>query len=61
MEDVKVTLNLTNGQALALAQFLKRVDHDAIVRYAHADQQDLTTQAFQEVREALKNMGFNPR
>ncbi len=60
-KEVGLELYLTKDRARALAQLVKRLDHDALVRYAHADQKHLTEQALTELRTALANAGFNPR
>jgi hypothetical protein len=61
MNETTVTLHLTADQAGALAQFVKRLDHDALIRYAHPTEKENTEKALYELATALKDAGFNPR
>lgn len=60
-KEVKVILYLNKARARALAQLVKRLDHDALVRYAHPADKQATIEALRELQEALKEAGFNPR
>ncbi len=61
MEETQLHLFLTNTRAAALASFIKRLDHDALVRYAHPAEKDATEKALHELQTALKEAGFDPR
>jgi hypothetical protein len=61
MSEVTVNVHLTADLAGALSQFVKRIDHDALVRYAHPAEKENTEKALYELAAALKNAGFNPR
>jgi hypothetical protein len=61
MEHKTIILVLTPEQAIALAQFAKRIDNDALVRYSQQNQQLSTEEALTELREALSVAGFSPR
>lgn len=60
MEEIIVVFHPA-GEAQALAQFLKRLDHDALVRYAHPSEHTATEAALAALRQALKDAGHDPR
>lgn len=57
----EITVQLQPAVAQALAQFLKRLDHDALVRYAHPADHSNTEKALGALRQALKDAGQDPR
>ncbi|HYX19173.1 MAG TPA: hypothetical protein VE944_33460 [Nostoc sp.] len=61
MEETQVNLFLTTDRAAALACFVEKLDHDALVRYAHPAEKDATEKALHELQAALKEAGFDPR
>ena len=61
MEEIKVTLYLKQTEALALAQFVKRLDKDSLARYAAPAEQLSTEQSLHELAKALTGAVFNPR
>ena len=61
-EDVKVEFELTAAQALALAQFVKRVRWTEVRQNAVGDDEaDLMMDAMYEVAKALAEAGYAPR
>ena len=62
MEDVKIELSLTDAQALALAQFVKRVRWTEVRQNAVGDDEaDLMMDALGELAKALREAGYAPR
>ena len=62
MEDVKIEFNLTDAQALALAQFVKRVGWSEIRGNAVDDDEAYTMRdALGELAKALAEAGYAPR
>ena len=62
MEDVKIEFNLTDAQALALAQFVKRVRWTEVRQNAVGDDEaDLMMDAMYELAKALAAVGYAPR
>ena len=60
--DVKVEFELTDAQALALAQFVKRVRWTEVRQNAVGDDEaDLMMDAMYEVAKALAAVGYAPR
>ena len=60
--DVKVEFILTDAQALALAQFVKRVRWTEVRQNAVGDDEaDLMMDAMNEVAKALAQAGYAPR
>ena len=61
-EPITISVELTNSQALALAQFLKRVTFDDFRRRALNEDDAYEMQsAAKQVREALVQVGYEPR
>jgi hypothetical protein len=59
---VVLTAELTAENAQALAEFIKRIDHDAIRQCASDDAQTfLVRDALDSLREALDLAGFDPK
>jgi len=59
---VTITVDLTRGEALAYAQFLKRVCHDDYRRDAvDSHEARIMMQAGERIRESLARVGFAPR
>ena len=62
MEDVKIEFNLTDAQALARAQFVKRVRWTEVRQNAVGDDEaDLMMDAMYELAKALREAGYAPR
>lgn len=62
MNSVTVTLELTPQEALALAQFVKRVRWTEVRQNAIGDEEaDLMMDAMREVAKALAEAGYSPR
>lgn len=62
MEDVKIELSLPDAQALALAQFVKRVRWTEVRQNAVGDDEaDLMMDALGELAKALREGGYAPR
>lgn len=62
MNSVTVTLELTPQEALALAQFVKRVCWTEVRQNAVGDDEaDLMMDAMREVAKALAEAGYAPR
>lgn len=62
MEDVKIELSLPDAQALALAQFVKRVRWTEVRQNAVGDDEaDLMMDALGELAKALREAGYAPR
>lgn len=62
MEDAKIEFNLTDAQALALAQFVKRVRWTEVRQNAVGDDEaDLMMGAMYELAKALREAGYAPR
>lgn len=62
MNSVTVTLELTPQEALALAQFVKRVRWTEVRQNAVGDDEaDLMMDAMREVAKALADAGYAPR
>ena len=62
MEDVKIEFDLTDAQALALAQFVKRVRWTEVRQNAVGDDEaDLMMDALGELAKALREAGYAPR
>lgn len=60
--DLTVPLRLDTVQALALAQFVKRIDRDTCRRHAwDAAEADAIYDSFIRLRDALAEVGFAPR
>ncbi|ECI0568026.1 hypothetical protein UM74_25025 [Salmonella enterica subsp. enterica serovar Typhimurium] len=61
-DDVKVEFELTGEQALALAQFVKRVRWTEVRQNAVGDDEaDLMMDAMSELAKALADAGYAPR
>lgn len=59
---LNITVELTNNQALALAQFVKRVPLSDLRSNAQDEEDAYVMQgALEQVRKALSEQGFNPR
>ena len=62
MNETSITVNLTESEAIALAQFLKRSQFSDYRTRAVSDDDAYTMQdAAAKVREALTEKGFAPR
>ena len=62
MEDVKIELSLPDAQALALAQFVKRVRWTEVRQNATGDDEaDLMMDAMRILAKALQEAGYAPR
>lgn len=62
MEDVKIEFELEGAQALALAQFVKRVRWTEVRQNAVGDDEaDLMMDALGELAKALREAGYAPR
>ena len=62
MEDVKIEFDLTDAQALALAQFVKRVRWTEVRQNAVGDDEaDFTMDALGALAKALREAGYAPR
>ena len=61
-EKITVTVELTDGQALALAQYLKRYTWtDVRQSAANDDEAYLMQEAFNAMRHSLADVGYSPR
>ncbi len=61
-ENITVTVELTDGQALALAQYLKRYTWTDVRQSAVDDDEAyLMQEAFNEMRQSLADAGYSPR
>jgi hypothetical protein len=59
---LNITVELTNDQALALAQLIKRVPLSDLRSNAQNEKESYDMQsALEQVRKALSEQGFNPR
>ena len=57
-----ITVELTDSQALALAQLIKRIPLSDLRSNAQDEEEAYVMQgALQQVRKALSEQGFNPR
>jgi hypothetical protein len=68
MRDLVISVRLPRLQALALAQFCKRVDFETVARFAAVtvvrdgqSEADLIWLALIGLRDALADAGFSPR
>ncbi|MEM1279987.1 MAG: hypothetical protein AAGG53_08255 [Cyanobacteria bacterium P01_H01_bin.152] len=62
MSETSITINLTESEAIALAQFLKRCGFsDYRARATSDDDAYMMQGAAAKVREALSTKGVNPR
>ncbi|MEM9814880.1 MAG: hypothetical protein AAF827_00490 [Cyanobacteria bacterium P01_D01_bin.6] len=62
MNEITITLSLTDSEAISLAQFLKRCSYSDYRARATSDDDAYTMQdAAAKVRDALVTKGFNPR
>jgi hypothetical protein len=68
MNDVIVSLHMPKGEAMALAQLVKRLDFETVNRFAnksvwyhgHAEA-DVMWSAVRDIQRQLAEAGFNPR
>ena len=59
---LNITVELSNDQALALAQLIKRIPLSDLRSNAQDEEEAYVMQgALQQVRKALSEQGFNPR
>jgi hypothetical protein len=59
---VTLTVPLTDGQAMALAQLLKRIWHtDVLPKAVDYDEAYLMLEGCGKVRRALADIGYNPQ
>ena len=59
---LNITVELTDSQALALAQLIKRIPLSDLRSNAQDEEEAYVMQgALQQVRKALSEQGFNPR
>ena len=57
-----ITVELTDDQALALAQLIKRIPLSDLRTHAQDEEEAYVMQgALEQVRKALGDQGFNPR
>lgn len=62
MSEVQITVTINDAQALALAQFVKRVRWTEVRQNAVGDDEaDLMMDAMNEVAKALAEAGYAPR
>jgi hypothetical protein len=62
MSEVQITVTINDAQALALAQFVKRVCWTEVRQNAVGDDEaDLMIDAMNEVSKALAEAGYAPR
>ena len=59
---LNITVELSNDQALALAQLIKRIPLSNLQSNAHDDEEAYSMQsALEQVRKALSEQGCSPR
>ena len=68
MEEIVVILRMPEDELIVLAQFVKRIDYDACVRftsrfdrYHGRDECDVAWSAINMLQRQLADNGFNPR